>query len=65
MATTRHGRREAVIIAADDLDTLEETLDLLSDPDAMRDIAVGREAAARGEGLDADAVRQRYLRGRG
>ena len=65
VAITRHGRREAVVIAADDLDALEETLDLLSDPDAMRDIAEGREAAARGEGLDADAVRQRYLRGRG
>lgn len=65
VAITRHGRREAVVIAADDLDALEETLDLLSDPAAMRDIAEGREAAARGEGLDADAVRQRYLRGRG
>jgi antitoxin YefM len=62
---TRHGRREAVVISADDLDALEETLDLLSDPAAMRDIAEGREAAARGEGLDADAVGQRYLRGRG
>ena len=65
VAITPHGRREAVVIAADDLDALEETLDLLSDPAAMRDIAEGREAAARGEGLDADAVRQRYLRGRG
>jgi antitoxin YefM len=64
VAITRHGRREAVIIAAHDLDALEETLDLLSDPAAMHDIAEGREAA-RGEGLDADAVRQRYLRGRG
>jgi antitoxin YefM len=62
---TRHGRREAVIIAADDLDALEETLDLLSDPAAMRDLAEGREAAARGKGFDTDAVRQRYLRGRG
>jgi antitoxin YefM len=62
---TRHGRREAVVIAADDLDALEETLDLLSDPAAMHDIAEGREAAVRGEGLDGDAVRQRYLRGRG
>jgi antitoxin YefM len=65
VAITRHGRCEAVVIAADDLDALEETLDLLSDPDAMRDMAEGREAAARGEGFDADAVRQRYLRGRG
>ena len=62
---TRHGRREAVVIAADDLDALEETLELLSDPAAVRDIAEGRAAAARGEGLDAEAVRRRYLRGRG
>jgi prevent-host-death family protein len=47
VAITRHGRREAVVIAADDLDALEETLDLLSDPAALRDIAEGRQAAAR------------------
>jgi antitoxin YefM len=51
-------------MAGDDLDALEETLELLSDPEAMCDIAEGREAAARGEGLDADEVRRRYLGGR-
>jgi prevent-host-death family protein len=61
VSITRHGRREAVIVAADDLDALEETLDLLSSPSAMREIAEAREAAARGEGLDAEAVRRRYL----
>jgi len=61
---TRHGRREAVVIAADDLDALEDTLDVLSDPAAMREVAEGRAAAARGEGLDAEAVRQRYLKSR-
>jgi antitoxin YefM len=65
VAITRHGRREAVIIAADDMDAVEETLEILSDRGAKRDIADGREAAARTEGLDADVVRQRYLRGRG
>lgn len=58
---TRHGRREAVVVAADDLDALEETLDILSSPAAMREIAEGRESAARGEGLDAAEVRRRYL----
>jgi antitoxin YefM len=58
---TRHGRREAVIISPEDLDALEETLDLLSDPQAMAEIAEGRAAAARGEGLDTDALRRRYL----
>jgi prevent-host-death family protein len=61
VSITRHGRREAVIVAADDLDALEETLDLLSSPSAMREIAEAREAAARGEGLDAETVRRRYL----
>jgi len=58
---TRHGRREAVLIAADDLDALEDTLDILYDSAAMREIAEARQAAARGEGLDLDAVRRRYL----
>ncbi len=61
---TRHGHRDAVLIAADDLDALEDTLDILSDPAAIREIAEAREAAARGEGLDLAEVRRRYL-GRG
>lgn len=59
---TRHGRPDAVLIAVDDLDALEETLDLLSDPAAMQEIAEARRAAAAGEGIDADEVRRRYLR---
>ena len=58
---TRHGHREAVLVAADDLDALEDTLDILSSPDAVREIAEAREAAARGEGLDLAEVRRRYL----
>ena len=49
------------MIAADDLDALEDTLDILSDPVAVREIAEARQAAARGEGLDLAAVRRRYL----
>lgn len=55
------GHREAVVIAADDLDALEDTLDILSSPAAVREIAEAREAAARGEGLDRAEVRRRYL----
>jgi prevent-host-death family protein len=61
---TRHGRREAIIISPEDVDALEETLEILSSPGALREIAEGRAAATRGEGLDADALRQRYLHGR-
>ena len=46
------------------LETLEETLELLSNPAAMREIIKGREAAGRCEGIDAEADRQRYLRNR-
>jgi prevent-host-death family protein len=61
ISITRHGHREAVVIAADDLDALEDTLDILSDPVAVREIAEARQAAARGEGLDLAAIRRRYL----
>ena len=62
VSITRHGHREAVLIAADDLDALEDTLDILSDPAAVAEIAEARSAAARGVGLDLAEVRSRYLR---
>ena len=40
---TRNGRRAAVILSADDYDSLMETLDILGDAVAMADI---REASA-------------------
>jgi prevent-host-death family protein len=60
VSITRHGHRDAVLIA-DDLDALEETLDILSNPAAVREIAEARDAAAQGEGLDLAEVRRRYL----
>ena len=47
IVVTRHGRPTAVIIPHDEYTALEETADVLSDPDAM---------AALAEGLDADAT---------
>jgi antitoxin YefM len=58
---TRHGHREAVLIAADDLDALEDALDILSNLSAVREMAKAREAASRDEGLDFAEVRRRYL----
>lgn len=60
---TRHGHPEAVVIAVDDLEALEETLRLLSDPDALRELGEARAAAAADDGLDADDLRRRYLSG--
>ncbi|MBK6763908.1 MAG: type II toxin-antitoxin system Phd/YefM family antitoxin [Micrococcales bacterium] len=43
VTVTRNGQAAAVILSPDDLAELEETLDVLSDPDALADI---READA-------------------
>jgi prevent-host-death family protein len=43
VTVTRNGRPAAVILSPDDLAQLEETLDILSDPEALSDI---READA-------------------
>lgn len=40
---TKHGHPAAVLVSPDDLASLEETLDILSDPEALADI---REAEA-------------------
>lgn len=46
---TRQGRRAAVIISADDYDSIMETLDILSDPELVREIREAEEDAERGE----------------
>jgi antitoxin YefM len=38
---TRNGRRAAVLMSADDYDSLVETLDVLADADLVRDIHAG------------------------
>ena len=43
--TTKNGRPAAVLIVADDLDSLLETLAVLSDPEAMRDIREAQSGA--------------------
>jgi antitoxin YefM len=40
---TKHGRPSVVVLAVEDLEALEDTLEILSDADAMTDL---REAAA-------------------
>jgi prevent-host-death family protein len=57
---TRHGRPAAVIISPDELESLEETLELLSDPRAMREIRSGEAAVEAGEVVTADDLRSRY-----
>ena len=58
---TRHGRPAAVILSPDDLESLEETLDLLSDRAAMGEIRKGEAAVAAGDVVTADELRAKYL----
>jgi antitoxin YefM len=55
---TRNGREAAVLLSAADLAELEETLSVLSDPQAIADIQEGDAAYARGDVIrGVDAVR--------
>ncbi|MDQ3415657.1 MAG: type II toxin-antitoxin system Phd/YefM family antitoxin [Actinomycetota bacterium] len=55
---TRNGHAAAVLISPEDLAQLEETIDVLADPDALPDIREGDAAYARGDVLrGVDAVR--------
>lgn len=59
---TRHGRPAAVILSPDELESLEETLDLLSDPKAMREIRKAESAVGAGKVLTGDELRAKYLK---
>lgn len=58
VTVTRNGRAAAVIISPEDLAQLEETLAVLSDPEALADIREADAAYARGDVVrGVDAVR--------
>ena len=58
---TRNGRPAAIIMSPADLEALEDTLDLLSDPEAMREIAEAREDVREGRSFSAEQLRAKYL----
>jgi prevent-host-death family protein len=56
---TRNGRAAAVLISPEDLAQLEETIDVLRDPQALADIREADAAYARGDVVrGAEAVRE-------
>lgn len=62
---TRHGKPAAVLISAAELDSLEETLDILSNPNALREIREAEAEMARGEyttGEEMSRILQERLR---
>lgn len=48
---TRNGRPSFVLMSPDDLESLEETLEILRDDELMESLRRSREEAARGERL--------------
>ena len=55
---TRNGREYVVLISAEDLESIEATLELLSDPAAQQRIAKSQQEIDRGEGLALDQVEE-------
>lgn len=53
---TKHGHPAAVLLSPDDLAVLEETLDVLADPEALADIREAETEASRGEYSTAEQV---------
>ena len=49
---TKHGRPSVVVLAVADLEALEETLDILSDPEAMADLREAEEARRSGQSVE-------------
>ena len=58
---TRHGRPAAVILSPDDLESLEETLTILSDPSALQEIRDAERAIDEGNVVTGDELRTKYL----
>ncbi len=56
VTVTRNGRPVAVVLSTDDLEAIEETLAILSDPAAMREIQQGRAAIASGDVVTKDEI---------
>jgi len=54
---TRNGRPAAVLISPEELASLEDTLELLADPDAMKQLRRSRSAHAAGDYVTGDGLR--------
>jgi antitoxin YefM len=58
---TRNGRAAAVIMSPEDLEALEDTLELLSDPKALKEIAKARAEVEQGRVIGSEDLRAKYL----
>jgi prevent-host-death family protein len=61
ITVTRNGRPAAVLMSAQELEALEDTLALLSDPSAVAEIEAARLEVRAGRVVSADELRARFL----
>jgi prevent-host-death family protein len=64
IVVTRRGRPAAVIVSPDDLESLEETLAVLSDPELMRQIRESEAAVEEGDTVTLEELQENLKRGR-
>jgi antitoxin YefM len=62
VTVTRHGRAVAVLLSPDDLESLEETLDILSQPGALAEIQESVEDIAAGRLVSIEEIRAEFGR---
>ncbi len=62
IVVTRNGRPAAVLISPDDLASLEDTLELLSDTEARRQLGESRQAYLAGDFVTGDDLRSTHLK---
>ena len=60
VTVTRHGRPVAVLISPEDLGSLEETLDILSQPGALDEIRSSKADIAAGRTVSIEEVRAKF-----
>lgn len=60
IVVTKNGRPAAVLISPDDLAAIEDTLALLSDPDAVAQIRGAQAEVRSGDMVSADDLRLRF-----
>ena len=56
VTVTRNGRPVVVLVSTDDIEAIEETVAILSDPAAVRQIEQGRAAIAAGDLASRDEI---------
>ena len=64
VTVTVHGKPSAVLIAIEDLESLEDTIAILSDSEALRRLAASEAELARGEGESEEQLAEARARRR-